>query len=233
MFASKMTGDSDISKISYEVVNDVFKKRAVFITGDAENDKRVAEEISVKEYKLKSILCVPIEKQDNIIGVCYLDNLVSIDVFTEEDVDILKVFMTQAAISIENAHLYENLEKKVEERTHNLEIAQKEALEAKTTAENANRAKSIFLANMSHELRTPLNAILGFSQLTSRIPQLSDTARESLAIINRSGEHLLDLINSVLDMSKIEAGVDSLTITGSDGLSSRAYEAISTLINQV
>ena len=73
-------------------------------------------------------------------------------------------------------------------------------------AEAANRAKSQFLANMSHELRTPLNAILGFSQLMSQDSSITDAHQESLDIINRSGEHLLNLINDVLEMSKIEAG---------------------------
>jgi PAS domain S-box-containing protein len=77
---------------------------------------------------------------------------------------------------------------------------------AKEAAEAANRAKSIFLANMSHELRTPLNAILGFAQLMERDATLSPTQQEALSTINHSGKHLLNLINDVLEMSKIEAG---------------------------
>ncbi|MCG8364155.1 MAG: ATP-binding protein [Pseudanabaenales cyanobacterium] len=73
-------------------------------------------------------------------------------------------------------------------------------------AEAANRAKSKFLANMSHELRTPLNAILGFTQLLTRASSINPVQLQHLAIISRSGEHLLTLINDVLEMSKIEAG---------------------------
>ncbi|MEW6493832.1 MAG: response regulator [Cyanobacteriota bacterium] len=78
--------------------------------------------------------------------------------------------------------------------------------EAKEAAEAANRAKSTFLATMSHELRSPLNAILGFSQLLTRSRSLNPEQQESVSIIKRSGEHLLTLINNVLDLSKIEAG---------------------------
>ena len=73
-------------------------------------------------------------------------------------------------------------------------------------AENANRAKSTFLSTISHEIRTPLNAILGYAQLMLRDPSLGADAKEGLKIIGRSGEHLLGLINDVLDLSKIEAG---------------------------
>lgn len=98
----------------------------------------------------------------------------------------------------------DNLELLVDTRTAELD-------KAKLAAEAANLAKSGFLANMSHELRTPLNAILGFSQLLSKDATATQAQREQLEIINRSGEHLLLMINDVLDLSKIEAGKMSLT----------------------
>ena len=93
----------------------------------------------------------------------------------------------------------DHLEELVQQRTADL-------VQARNAAETANKAKSIFLANMSHELRTPLNAILGFSNLLSNDTQLTELQRQHLAIINRSGNHLLFLINDVLEMAKIEAG---------------------------
>ncbi|WP_437622090.1 ATP-binding protein [Sorangium sp. So ce1151] len=84
--------------------------------------------------------------------------------------------------------------------------AEEEARRAKAEAEAASQAKSAFLANMSHELRTPLNSILGFAQLMERDVSLGDRHRENLAVICKSGEHLLGLVNDILEMAKIEAG---------------------------
>lgn len=101
------------------------------------------------------------------------------------------------------------LERLVEERTHELAIA-------KENAEVANQAKSTFLANMSHELRSPLNAILGFAQVMNRSQTLPPEHREHLAIISRSGDHLLMVINQILDLAKIEAGRITLNVADVD-----------------
>jgi signal transduction histidine kinase/DNA-binding response OmpR family regulator len=113
-------------------------------------------------------------------------------------VGLVSVFCLLIGINWLSRQLYLS-RKKLEESSNQLELKAQEA-------ETANEAKSNFLANMSHELRTPLNAILGFSQLMVKDSSITAKQQEFLDIINRSGEHLLNLINDVLEMSKIEAG---------------------------
>ena len=103
----------------------------------------------------------------------------------------------------------DHLEEEVRQRTTELILA-------RDAAEAANKAKSVFLANMSHELRTPLNAILGFSQMMRQEPNLAPAQRANVDIISRSGEHLLKVINDVLEIAKIEAGKLQLEVTTFD-----------------
>jgi signal transduction histidine kinase/CheY-like chemotaxis protein len=115
-------------------------------------------------------------------------------------------FIYRAIIQTGLIRPYDLLFRDLSKAHDNLLDTNQELVTAKEAADAANRAKSTFLANMSHELRTPLHAILGFSQLMARESAVTPEQRESLEIINRSGEHLLSLINDVLEMSKIEAG---------------------------
>ncbi|MCU0848559.1 MAG: SpoIIE family protein phosphatase [Spirochaetes bacterium] len=111
---------------SNTILQTVLKKGETIITTNAEKDDALSMIQSVMRYGLKSILCIPIKYRESVTGICYLDNPLSSGVFTEEEADILGVFMAQAGIAIENAYLYQNLELKVRERTVELNRANEE-----------------------------------------------------------------------------------------------------------
>jgi len=100
----------------------------------------------------------------------------------------------------------------VTERTRELEESQAKLVEAKEAAEAANRAKSTFLANVSHELRTPLNSILGYTQLMLREQNQPEEKRRRLTTVLSSGEHLLNMINEILDLAKVESGTITINV---------------------
>jgi len=134
--------------------------------------------------------------------------------FPAETIELLPIFATQSALAIQNARLFDE----IEDKSRQLEVA--------------SRHKSEFLANMSHELRTPLNAILRFSEILSErlFGDLYEKQDEYLKDIHASGQHLLSLINEILDLSKIEAGRMELEMT--DVNLSAALENALTLVRE-
>lgn len=111
-------------------------------------------------------------------------------------------------INLNNKQLYICIVRDISEQ----KLAEQRLIDAKNAAEKANEAKSKFLSSMSHELRTPLNAILGFSELIQYDSNLNDTQQENIYQIHVAGEHLLELVNNVLDLAKIEAGKLELSV---------------------
>ena len=152
----------------------------------------------------RSMLLIPLSSPNRVIGAMTMARRL-VQPFNEVEAAMVRVIVNQAAISIENAKLYQQMSSQM----GRIADQNKELEDANVQIVEVSRLKSEFLANMSHELRTPLNSILGFSEILkdNLAGELTPEQRvESLEAIHASGEHLLQLINDVLDMSKIEAG---------------------------
>jgi signal transduction histidine kinase len=165
----------------------------VLVKEEAKLNPRLAEYFETAEAELEEIqasLIVPLRIENNLIGIVLLGEKLSGEIFDNQELEVLSVLSNQAAISLGNAALYEEL------GSTNARLLE------------ANQLKSQFLASMSHELRTPLNSIIGFSKvLLNRLDgDLTERQEAYLRSVHSSGTHLLRLINGILDFSRIEAG---------------------------
>jgi len=154
----------------------------------------------------RTALAMPLFRKGVPIGALFLRRR-EVRPFSTKEIALLQTFADQAVIAIENVRLFTELaasNREIAEKSHQLEVA--------------SQHKSEFLANMSHELRTPLNAVIGFSEvlLQRMFGDLNDKQDEYLKDIYASGQHLLSLINDILDLSKIEAGRMELEMTDFD-----------------
>ncbi|WP_254174955.1 MHYT domain-containing protein [Planktothrix pseudagardhii] len=153
----------------------------------------------LESFQARAYIIVPIFSNHQLWGLLATYQNSSSRQWKQAEINIAVQISNQLGVALQQAEL--------------LEKTQKQSIElqkAVAAADAANQAKSEFLANMSHELRTPLNAILGFTQLMNEDAILSPKHHQYLEIINHAGEHLLTLINDILEMSKIEAGRTTL-----------------------
>ena len=179
---------------SRSVVGTVAASGDPFILNDALNSPVYYPNPLLPETRAE--MGIPLKLGPTVIGALDLQSK-QINAFDQDDVTVLQILADQIAIAIENARAYE--------------LSQKAISDMK----EIDRVKSQFLANMSHELRTPLNSIIGFSRVILKgiDGPINDTQKQDLSAIYNSGQHLLALINNILDLSKIEAGKMELAIT--------------------
>ncbi len=151
------------------------------------------------DFGHRTTLAVPLVREGKAFGAILLRRR-EVRPFTEKQIELVKTFADQAVIAIENVRLFNEIQDKSRQ------------------LETANKHKSEFLANMSHELRTPLNAIIGFSEalIARMFGELNAKQDEYLHDIHSSGQHLLSLINDILDLSKVEAGRMELELSDFD-----------------
>jgi signal transduction histidine kinase/CheY-like chemotaxis protein len=191
-------------KVGDGIVGSVARTGKVEHVADTSKDPRYI----VDDTSRLSELAVPIIHQKKVIGVLDSEHPDE-GFFTEDHVQLFTTIASLASTRIDTALAMERLESIIEQlraTEFNLEVKARELQEAKIKAEQASTEKSLFLANMSHEIRTPMTSIVGYADLLTRKDKSGDEYKEWADQVRRNADHLLDLVNNVLDLSKIESG---------------------------
>ncbi len=192
--------------VPISILNNVKTKGTKVILDINQKCDLLKEDPYLLEYQPQSALCMPIVYQSESIGLIYLENTFTPDLFTDDRLKMIQVLIAQSAVSIKNTQLYTEMRKSLSSLQVEFEARTKGLKAAVEIAESANRNKTIFFTNMSHELRTPLNAILGMSDALKTEGNLTFEQQTRVEAIESSGAHLLETINDILDLAKVEAG---------------------------
>jgi predicted ATPase/signal transduction histidine kinase/tRNA A-37 threonylcarbamoyl transferase component Bud32 len=155
-------------EICQPILRYVERTREVMVVGDASSDKALRSDPSVTARQPRSVLCMPILYQKKQAGILYLENELVANAFTPERCKVLELLVAQAAISLENAKLYDTLETKVKERTHELSetLQRLQVTQKQLVAQEKLASLGSLTSGIAHELRNPLNFVNNFSQLT-------------------------------------------------------------------
>ncbi|MCG8669360.1 MAG: AAA family ATPase [Pseudomonadales bacterium] len=191
--------------------------------GDVLGERAFIDDPYIMSRQPKSVLCMPVDYRDNTIGALYLENSLSIDAFTSDRLDVIKLLLSQSAISFENARLFsevktlnQTLEKKVEQRTRDLGLANDNLNQAVRDLKLANEELNAFSYSVSHDLRSPLRGLKGFSKILKDeySDLLGDSGGHLLDRIIKSSNKMSDLIDGLLELSRTQRR--EITITDVD-----------------
>ena len=194
------------------VIHYVVRSQQELLLNNAAHEGNFTHDPYIMAKKPKSILCLPLINQGRLIGLLYLENRLSKDVFSSQNLHILSLISSQIAISIENAYLYANLEAKVEERAQQIQQMQNQLMQQEKLA-----SLGLLTAGIAHEIKNPLNFILNFSalsvdliqELTSKQQEDSEaieTLKKNMAIIYQQGLRADGIIQRMLAHSRSKTG---------------------------